>query len=140
MEITEKWLGDIGGWQAMKTARHLADSNAVVNAKAEGESVRGLVNQGGKRYAAGLAIRSKSDVENLCTCPTSRARGMICEHSLAVALVIARAAEVKINRPAMSTGLRPETGAVRRMANRQLFLFQYFIPVEVGHRDFGGRD
>lgn len=107
MEITEKWLGDIGGWQAMKTARHLADSNAVVNAKAEGESVRGLVNQGGKRYAAGLAIRSKSDVENLCTCPTSRARGMICEHSLAVALAVARAAEVKINRPAMSSGLRP---------------------------------
>ncbi|MDB6075313.1 MAG: hypothetical protein JWO89_2953, partial [Verrucomicrobiaceae bacterium] len=46
MEITEKWLGDIGGWQAMKTSSHLADSNAVVNAKAEGEAVRGLVNQG----------------------------------------------------------------------------------------------
>ena len=73
MEITEKWLGDIGGWQAMKTARHLADSNAVVNAKAEGEAVRGLVSQGGKRYAAGLAIRSKSDVENLCTWPPAHA-------------------------------------------------------------------
>ena len=79
----------------------------MVNAKAEGESVRGLVNQGGKRYAAGLAIRSKSDVENLCTCPTSRARSMICEHSLAVALVIARASEVKIARPPMGGGLRP---------------------------------
>ena len=110
MEISEKWLGEIGGWQAMKTARHLADANAVVNAKADGTSVKGQVSQGGKRYAAGLAIRSKSDVENLCTCPTSRARGMICEHSLAVALVISREASGAGIRPS-GPGLRPSSTA-----------------------------
>ncbi len=117
MEITEKWLGDIGGWQAMKAARHLVDSGAVANAKAEGINIRGLVNQGGKRYAAGLAIRSASDVENLCTCPTSRARGLICDHSLAVALATIRAAAPPVSpRGLASTGARGPQAPVRSAA------------------------
>lgn len=148
MEITEKWLGDIGGWQAMKTARHLADSNAVTNPKAEGTNVRGQVAQGGKRYAAGLAVRSKSDVENLCTCPTSRARGLICEHSLAVALVISRqaAGEGVRSAGAKTAGVRSAQYAVPSVREAVPAIpapppgkFSVFIPPNVLDGSFRGQ-
>lgn len=85
MEITEKWLGEIGGWQAMKAARGLVEAGLVsVQTAAEGR-IRGLAGGGKMKFACGLAIRSLKDVDNLCTCPSAR-RGLICEHSLAVAL------------------------------------------------------
>lgn len=86
MEITEKWLGDIGGWQAMKAARSLVEAGVVTVQSSESGLLRGHAGHGKTRYASGLRIRSRSDVENLCTCPASR-RGMICDHSLAVALL-----------------------------------------------------
>ncbi|MDZ4289918.1 MAG: SNF2-related protein, partial [Prosthecobacter sp.] len=85
MEVTEKWLGEIGGWAAMKAARGLVDAGMVsVQSAAEG-LIRGLAGGGKMKFACGLRIRSRSDVDNLCTCPAAR-RSMMCEHSLAVAL------------------------------------------------------
>ena len=140
MEITEKWLGDIGGWQAMKTARHLADSGAVINAKAEGQSVRGLVNQGGKRYAAGLAIRTPSDVENLCTCPTSRARSMICEHSLAVALMTIRGPALPKAAVRSAQSAAPDRTEVRpAVPSPPPGRFSGFIPENVLEGSFRGQ-
>lgn len=86
MEFTEKWLGEIGGWQAMKAARGLVDAGLVELQKAEAGLVRGLAGSGRMKFSCGLRIKSRSDVDNLCTCPASR-RGMICEHSIAVALI-----------------------------------------------------
>lgn len=93
MDITEKWLGDIGGWQVLKAARSLLDRGVVSDVRREGTDVRGLVTEGPKRYTSGLAMRSRTDVENLCTCPTSRGRGLICAHSIAVALSTLRKAQ-----------------------------------------------
>ncbi|GEP45855.1 DEAD/DEAH box helicase [Brevifollis gellanilyticus] len=85
MEITEKWLGEIGGWQAMKAARGLVDAGFVTVQSAEPGRIRGLAGGGKTKFASGLAFSSKSDVQNLCTCPTAR-RGLICDHALAVVL------------------------------------------------------
>lgn len=85
MELTEKWLGEIGGWQAMKAARGLVDGGFVTLQSAETGRVRGLAGAGKTKFACGLAFTSRTDVTNLCTCPASR-RGLICEHSLAVVL------------------------------------------------------
>lgn len=91
MELTEKWLGEIGGWAAMKSARSLVDAGLATLQNAEGTLVRGLAGGGKMKFACGLRIRTRSDVDNLCTCPSAR-RGMICEHSLAVALLHIRGA------------------------------------------------
>ena len=85
MEITEKWLGEIGGWQAMKAARSLVDGGFATVQSAESGRIRGLAGAGKTKFASGLAFTSRTDVTNLCTCPTAR-RGLICEHALAVVL------------------------------------------------------
>jgi len=85
MEITEKWLGEIGGWQAMKAARALVEGGHVTVQSAEPGRIRGLAGGGKTKFASGLSFFSRTNVENLCTCPTAR-RGMICEHALAVVL------------------------------------------------------
>lgn len=90
MEITEKWLGDIGGWAVMKSARSLVDAGlAAVTSSADG-IIRGTAGSGKMKFTTGLRIRTSSDVENLCTCPHARRSGMMCEHALAVALAHVR--------------------------------------------------
>lgn len=86
MDISEKWLGEIGGWAAMKAARSIVAAGGVVDVKRESDLVQGNVGTGKTRFRSGLRVRSRTDVDNLCTCPAGR-RGMICDHSLAVALV-----------------------------------------------------
>jgi superfamily II DNA or RNA helicase len=90
MEITEKWLGEIGGWQVMKAARSLADAGLAAVSSAEAGLIRGVAGSGKMKFTTGLRIRSSSDVDNLCTCPHARRSGQICEHALAVALMQAR--------------------------------------------------
>jgi len=90
MEITEKWLGEIGGWAVMKSARSLVDAGlAVVTSSSDG-MIRGTAGSGKMKFTTGLRIRTSSDVENLCTCPHARRSGMMCEHALAVALAHVR--------------------------------------------------
>jgi superfamily II DNA or RNA helicase len=86
MDITEKWLGEIGGWAAMKSARGLVAAGQVALQSQEPGLIRGLAGTGRLRHACGLRIRGRTDVDNLCTCPTAR-RGLICEHSLAAVLL-----------------------------------------------------
>jgi superfamily II DNA or RNA helicase len=86
MDITEKWLGEIGGWQAMKAARMIVAAGKVQVTERSHDLVRGHVGGEKSRLSSGLRIRSKSDVENLCTCMMARRTGQICDHALAVAL------------------------------------------------------
>jgi superfamily II DNA or RNA helicase len=100
MEITEKWLGEMGGWAAMKAARAvLAAGKVEVTEKSPG-LIRGFVGTGKGRLTSGLRIRGRTDVETLCTCPQARRTGSLCEHALAVGL-----ASLLAQRPAtMPTG------------------------------------
>jgi superfamily II DNA or RNA helicase len=90
IEITERFLMDTGGWQAMKHARALVEMGRVVSAAYKWPVLRGLVREGTTEYRAGLKISSKSDVENLCSCREAREWGTICAHSLAVGLAFIR--------------------------------------------------
>src|SRR5258708_9174776 len=86
IEITERFLMDTGGWQTMKHARALVEMGRVVSAAYNPPLLRGLVREGTTEYRAGLKIRTKSDVENLCSCRDSREWWTICAHSLTVGL------------------------------------------------------
>src|ERR1700760_2366494 len=86
--ITERFLSDAGGWQALKQARSLHQMGRVIAAKYEPPLLEGRVREGEQEFRSGLKILSASNVENLCTCRESRLRGVICAHSLAVGLEI----------------------------------------------------
>src|SRR6516225_762899 len=88
IQITERFLMDTGGWQAMKMARALVQMGRVVRARYAPPLLQGLVREGEIEYRAGLKISGKTDVENLCSCRESREWGIICAHSLAVGLVV----------------------------------------------------
>jgi superfamily II DNA or RNA helicase len=88
MEITEKWLAEIGGWQAMKSARMLIAAGKVQVVEQTADLVRGTVGGDKSRFSSGLRIRSRSDVDNLCTCPMARRTGQICDHAIAMGLAI----------------------------------------------------
>lgn len=94
MEITEKWLGEIGGWQAMKAARMLVSAGRVQVTERTSNVIRGYVGGEKSRLNSGLLVRARSDVENLCTCAVARRTGQICEHSLAVGLASLASADV----------------------------------------------
>lgn len=85
MLITEKILGDIGGWQAMKAARALVGADAVERSERVGESFRGLVREGKRKFAATLAVQGPTKAECRCSCADAQ-RGLVCTHAIAVAL------------------------------------------------------
>ena len=86
MHLDEKLLNDIGGWQEMKRARGMWQSGLVLSARYQEPMLRGLIREGGTEYRAGLVVKSKINVENICSCQESRRWGKICAHSLAIGL------------------------------------------------------
>ena len=83
----------------MKTARGLVDAGMAAVTSAEAGLIRGVAGSGKSKFTTGLRIRSKSDVETLCTCPHARRTGMMCEHALAVGLAYVRSLAAPV-RPA----------------------------------------
>ncbi|MEO6788451.1 MAG: SNF2-related protein [Chthoniobacteraceae bacterium] len=90
VELTEKLLMDAGGWQAMKEARSLYEAGKVIEAAYAPPALTGRVRAGELEYRAGLLVKSRTDIENTCTCAESRRRGLICAHSLAVGVAVIR--------------------------------------------------
>lgn len=88
MEISEKFLVSIGGWPAMKQARAIHAAGRVTDASFSPPMLRGKIHDGGKEFVAALRIRNPIDIENLCPCRESRARGLICAHVMAAGLEI----------------------------------------------------
>ena len=88
IQITEKFLINTGGWQALKHAKALVEMGRVVSFNYTPPVLRGLVREGEIEYRAGLKIRSYTDVENLCSCRDSREWGSICAHSMALGLAL----------------------------------------------------
>jgi superfamily II DNA or RNA helicase len=84
MEITDAWLMEMGGWQEMKRARAMHAAGAVLRADFDGTRLTGTVYDLGKEFASGMVIRSRSDMDNLCTCFQARKTGSLCAHALAV--------------------------------------------------------
>ena len=87
MEVTEKWLGDIGGWQAMKAAREYVRTGQVANATRDGIIFKGDVGLGQRALRSTLIAAGGMKTEAKCGCNDAR-RGLICSHAIAVALSI----------------------------------------------------
>jgi superfamily II DNA or RNA helicase len=120
VEITERLLGDAGGWQVLKEGRGLWEAGKVSGATYEPPFLRGTVREGPKEYRAGLRIVTRTNIENLCTCRASREFGRVCGHSLAVGL-----AHLKGEPAVAGAGWGgPAAGAVRALetAERPRFL------------------
>ena len=86
VELSDALFAKMAGWEAVKQARSLLASDRVLSSDWQRPLLRGAVQEGSATYRAGLAIKSASDADNLCTCRDSRQRGLICAHSVAVGL------------------------------------------------------
>ena len=88
--LTERILNDAAGWQVMKMAKALVETQHVVSANYTPPILKGLVREGNTEYRSGLKVITATNIENLCTCRPSRDFGQICAHSIAVGLVSIR--------------------------------------------------
>ncbi len=111
MQVTEKWLGEIGGWQAMKSAREYVRTGGVAEASHQGQVYQGLVGQGGRRYKATLTVKDARTVDCRCACSDAQ-RGLICSHGLAVALYAISGGPAASSGPGTAEA-RPGTGTSR---------------------------
>jgi hypothetical protein len=71
-------------------ARKIRAAGKVKAARYDPPVLKGAVRAGSRLYASGLRIASPQEVENICSCRISQAEGdgMICPHSVAVALEV----------------------------------------------------
>jgi superfamily II DNA or RNA helicase len=109
--ITERFLSDCGGWQALREARSMHEAGRVLEASYTPPTLQGRVKTADSEVRAGLKILSASNVENLCTCRESRREGRICAHSLAVGLEVARP-RAKAPPPAAAQPVREVRAAI----------------------------
>ena len=86
VELNEAFLAKIAGWEAMKMARALLATDKVLSSNWTPPILKGVVQEGGTSYRAGLAIKDTINIENMCSCRQSRDWGAICAHSVAVGL------------------------------------------------------
>lgn len=101
--LTEKFLAAVAGWPVVFEARKIRAAGRVKAARYEPPLLRGAVRAGSRLFASGLRLASADEVENICSCRLSQADGdgMICPHSVAVAL------EVIHSRPAEHPETKP---------------------------------
>jgi len=91
MQLLEKDLLELAGWQVVKEARALAAAGSVVQASMEVRNdgslhFKGEVIEGRRRHLAVFIVRSLDNAQNHCNCTAARRDGKICAHSIAVAL------------------------------------------------------
>jgi SNF2 family DNA or RNA helicase len=97
VQLTENFLAQIAGWEAMKQARALLQTGAVLSSNWTPPILRGVVQEGSISYRAGLAIKTSVEIENLCHCRQSREWGTICAHSVAVGLHHTKGGQIPAN-------------------------------------------
>src|SRR5688500_4561585 len=96
VELSEAFFAKIAGWEAMKRARAFLEMDQVLSSNWTPPILKGVVQEGSSSYRAGWAIRSETNLDNLCTCRQARESGMICAHSVAAGLHHLRRTAVSI--------------------------------------------
>lgn len=86
VELSDAFFAKAAGWEAMKQARALLQSGKVLSSNWTPPVLKGVVQEGSTSYRAGLLIKNSIDIENLCSCRSSREWGTICAHSIAIGL------------------------------------------------------
>ncbi len=109
LELTEKLLLKLGGWEAMKRARSYWREGRVLSSDWKPPLLKGVLQAGSTSYQSGLVIRNSIDAENLCRCKESRNWGTICAHSLAIGIHAIKG-DFKLESKALDSGsaARPE--------------------------------
>ena len=128
--ITERFLSDTGGWQALKQARALHDMGRVLAASYKPPLLQGRIREGEQELRSGLKILSQSNVENLCTCRESRRNGTICAHALAIGLEIIKP-RPPAPAPALPGPVAPPAPAIPKPAPGPKFSTDSGEPVEI---------
>lgn len=95
LNLTEKFLAAVAGWPVVFEARKIRAAGRVKRAAYEPPILKGAVRAGSRLFASGLRIVSADEVENICSCRISQVEGdgMVCAHSVAVALEVIHGAE-----------------------------------------------
>ena len=88
--LTEKFLAAVAGWPVVFEARKIRAAGKVKAARYDPPLLKGAVRAGSRLFASGLRITTPGEVENICSCRASQVEGdgMICAHSVAVALEV----------------------------------------------------
>ncbi len=90
VSLSEKFLASVAGWPVVFEARKIRAAGKIKAASYTPPLLKGAVRAGSRLFASGLRILSPTDVENICSCSASQVQGegMICAHSVAVALEV----------------------------------------------------
>jgi superfamily II DNA or RNA helicase len=125
--LSEPFFAKIAGWEAMKHARALLSGDKVLSSNWTSPVLKGVVQEGTTSYRAGLVIKDEMNIDNLCTCRTSREWGTICAHSVAVGLHHLRRELVPAKpKPSAPAQTAPPPRALQRSASEgepaELFL------------------
>ena len=72
LTLSDQFFAKIAGWEAMKQARALLAGDKVLSSNWSPPVLKGVVQEGTTSYRAGLVIKDDVNIDNLCTCRTSR--------------------------------------------------------------------
>ena len=127
MQLSEKDLLELAGWQALKHARTLVSAGSVATAVMNSGNnnnchFKGEVIEGRRRYVAALTVHSTDNAQNHCNCMVSRRDGQICSHSIAVALTA-------LNEKQSQNTEKPREGTDNQSAERNPSLAIQGLPI-----------
>ncbi len=110
LQLSTDLFVKLAGWEVLKEAKGILAMGRVLSSNWTCPVLRGVVQEGNISYRAGLVIKSTVDVENLCSCRTSRQWGTICAHSIGVGLHALKgdlppevSGPVSVGRPSITT-------------------------------------
>jgi len=86
MDIDQKWLSETAGWKALKEAKGIVKSDAVIGVQRKGDNFFGTVGFGKTRKYPKVQIHSKFDISTACTCFEAKRNGTFCQHAVAIIL------------------------------------------------------
>ncbi|PYI81920.1 MAG: hypothetical protein DME26_18985 [Verrucomicrobia bacterium] len=129
VELSDAFFAKAAGWEAMKRARAMVAAGHVLSSNWSPPVLKGVVQEGETSYRAGLVIKNTIDIDNLCTCRSSREWGTICAHSVAVGLhYLKPAAEVKSGGSTESRPTKTVQGLKRSAEGEPVELLVIFPP------------
>jgi hypothetical protein len=90
--FTQKTLEDWAGDQVFRDGMKLWERGAVIHADFDPPTLQGTLEIGSRRLRSALDVLPDGTAENRCPCHTSRERGLVCVHVVALGLELVRRA------------------------------------------------
>jgi superfamily II DNA or RNA helicase/REP element-mobilizing transposase RayT len=140
VQLSDQFFQKTAGWEAVKQARSLVERGAVLSSNWTPPLLKGVVQEGGSSYRAGLVIKDETDVENICSCRQSREWGTICAHSVGVGIhhlkqlkpAIEQAGRGAGAKPAPTTATEKRGPKLKRGENGETVELFFMLPPNLG--------